>query len=155
MASNTKPSFLQQMGLLPSKPPTWAKNYVPPVESKAVEEKPPSVPYPYYVPPEDTTKTPSAAETATKDFTAYAAALPIGSDRDELYQGMLLLQRRYFLLANRLSFTELEPLHEAYWIAYRGFEDALYALDLKPPASGDTPPVKDPDDGTSLFMDKR
>lgn len=74
-----------------------------------------------------------AAEAAGRELAEYAATLPGILDRAVLYRSLLHLQRRFFLLANQMTFAELESLYDAYKIAYRELEDALYTLDMLPP----------------------
>jgi hypothetical protein len=79
------------------------------------------------------------AERSGRDLEIYARSLPAEGERATLYRSLLLLQRRFFHLASRLSFAELEPLYAAYETAYRQLEDALYSLDLAP-TSTSVPP---------------
>jgi hypothetical protein len=88
-----------------------------------------------------------------EELTQYANSLPRTKDHYVLHTSLLLLQRRFFLLANRLSFAELESLHEAYRIAYRDLEDLLYEMDIQRPTEAQPAAKEEPQDYTELFQD--
>jgi hypothetical protein len=89
-------------------------------------------------------RNPEAGEAAAKELTSYAAQLT-GEGRQELYQALMLLQRRFFYLANRLSFIDLEELYEAYRVGYRNLEDQLYQLDMEPGGTQASVPEEETD----------